>query len=127
MLRGNSEFPILFYSVKGVQQEQNSSYFNLDEQTYVVKLIQSLLSTKIRDSDGQLTRDVKESEIGVVSAYRKQVNDLDRIFKTKGWSDITVGTAETFQGKEKLVMIISTVRSDGRLGFLANYRVMLPL
>lgn len=41
--------------------------------------------------------------------------------------DVTVGTAEIFQGKEKPIMIISTVRSDGKLGFVAEERVSIIL
>lgn len=41
-----------------------------------------------------------------------------------GYGDITVGTAEAFQGQEKAVIIVSTVRSGGsRLGFVNNARV----
>lgn len=40
------------------------------------------------------------------------------------FDEITIGTAEAFQGQEKPVMIVSTVRSGGnRLGFVNNARV----
>lgn len=38
-------------------------------------------------------------------------------------SGITVGTTETFQGQERTVIIISTMRTDNRLGFVADRRV----
>lgn len=43
----------------------------------------------------------------------------------EGINDITVGTAEIFQGKEKPVIILSTVRSAGELGFVSDPRVSL--
>jgi helicase MOV-10 len=52
--------------------------------------------------------------------------------KEKGWEDVEVGTTETYQGREKRVILISTVRSKRnlldydskfQLGFVANPKV----
>lgn len=55
----------------------------------------------------------EKSSIGVLSPYRDQVNYLTRLLATKLKSkilqdhDITVGTAHTFQGDERDVMLLS--------------------
>lgn len=114
-LRENPDFPIIFHTLKGNQQRHNTSYYNTDEKNYIVSIIDKLL----------LTPGLRTCDIGVVSPYDKQVQILSQTFVQRGWNDITVGSAETFQGQERLAMIVSTVRSDGNLGFLGNYRVSL--
>lgn len=49
---------------------------------------------------------------------------ISQVCRGRKWNDITVGTAETFQGKEKPVMIVSTVRAGGKyLGFVNDPQV----
>lgn len=67
----------------------------------------------------------KQSDIGVVSPYKLQCKTIARMCQREGINDITVGTAEIFQGKEKPVIILSTVRSAGELGFVSDPRVSL--
>lgn len=40
-----------------------------------------------------------------------------------GEDGITIGTAETFQGQEKPIIIITTVRNNENLGFVKDERV----
>lgn len=120
---GNDKFPIIFKTMKGAQKERNFSFFNVDEQICVLKLIEQLMKIEFKDDHGQFTRKLCESDIGVVSPYRKQCEDLSKALGERQLNKITVGTAENFQGQERLVIIISTVRSDGKLGFLKDKRV----
>lgn len=70
-------------------------------------------------------RRIEPSDIGIVTPYAKQSKILSQRCKSMDLNDITIGTAEIFQGKEKPVMIISTVRSNQRsLGFVADIRVI---
>ena len=63
-----------------------------------------------------------------------QVQKVRRALEGKRWSDVTVGSVEEFQGQERLVIVISTVRSSDahvpldyqfNLGFLRNPKVCL--
>ena len=75
---------------------------------------------------------VEQDEIGIIAPYIRQVYKLKARLKENNWENIEVGTTETFQGREKRVILISTVRSnrnlldfDGKysLGFVANAKV----
>lgn len=71
--------------------------------------------------NGQLLND---SDIGVVCPYRPQTDMMRDLLSRNGFDKITVGTAEIFQGQERLVIIISTVRSNGKLSkFVKDERV----
>ena len=89
-------------------------------------------------------------EIGVISPYRRQVEKIkslmNRRFQNSGgksvggngryiegipenWKEVTVGSTEEFQGQERRIIIITTVRSQPdllqhdfkhKLGFLKN-------
>lgn len=79
------------------------SYFS-ESDRFVFKIssfVRKLLNNKVREED-----------IGVISPYHAQVIRLKENFnRMKG---IQVGTVEAFQGAEKLVIIISAVRTRGR-------------
>lgn len=69
--------------------------------------------------------------IGIVSPYSAQCRKLKARLKAE-FSEIhdgiTIGTAESLQGQERTIIIISTVRSNGNLGpFAADERVIVLL
>lgn len=103
----------------------SSFYFSLAnsiEIKVVMNYIRSLLASKLMIQ--QQSRALEQSDIGVVTPYKKQCKRIAQACRIKKFSDITIGTAETFQGKEKPVMIISTVRCDRKsLGFVNDPRV----
>jgi hypothetical protein len=64
--------------------------------------------------------------VGVVSPYREQVVYLDSKLTTKDeWKnilDVEVQSVDGFQGGEKDIIIISTVRTGKKIGFLSDDR-----
>lgn len=48
---------------------------------------------------------IKQSDIGVVAPYKLQCKLLANACRQNGFNDITVGTAEIFQGQERPVMV----------------------
>lgn len=121
--------PLLFHGVcgKDMRECNNPSYFNPDEVRIVVDYVISLLDGK----NGVRTK-VRESDIGIVSPYRKQVLKIRSLLEKRGHKEVSVGSTEEFQGQERLVIIVTTVRSNRNLvqgdvrhnlGFLQNPKV----
>ncbi|GAQ77983.1 RNA helixase SDE3 [Klebsormidium nitens] len=121
-LPNRDEFPILFHGVEGRDEREGNSpsWFNPTEVSQVVKYVTQLIENR---GARVLARD-----IGVISPYRKQVQKIDKQLTVKH-PGVKVGSVEQFQGREKRVIIISTVRSSAEhiesdlkhnLGFLRN-------
>ena len=120
--------PLFFSGMVGKDMREGSSpsWFNPDEVVAVVKLVQKLLKPRAMGRGGV---PLKAEHIGVITPYNKQVQRLrDRLVKAD-LSAVKVGSTEMFQGQERRVIIISTVRSSEdfvgfdvrhKLGFLDN-------
>lgn len=92
--------------------------FNQKEVEIVIDYIKKLLA-----NDGTSKKAIAQSDIGVVTPYKLQCKFIARACRRNNFNNITVGTAEVFQGQERPVMIVSTVRTGGTLGFLKDPRV----
>ncbi|PPQ70505.1 hypothetical protein CVT24_013275 [Panaeolus cyanescens] len=122
------QFPIIFHGIMGkdLREASSPSFFNIDEASQVKKYITTLLAN-------QKNR-LKAEHIGVITPYHAQrCKILDLLHKDIKTRDIKVGTVEEFQGQERRVIIISTVRSNRdfiaadirrSLGFVADQRRM---
>lgn len=64
-------------------------------------------------------------DIGIVSPYKKQCSLIKEELTNNAFGSVDVGTAEIFQGSERRIIIISTVRTGGDLGFVKNTKVIL--
>ncbi|XP_065863274.1 probable RNA helicase SDE3 [Euphorbia lathyris] len=117
------DFPVLFFGIQGCDEREgnNPSWFNRIEASKVVEVVNKLIA------EGNL----EEVDIGVITPYRQQVLKLKKTFDDLDMPDIKVGSVEQFQGQEKRVIVISTVRSTVKhkeidkvycLGFLSNHR-----
>ncbi|KAE8670329.1 putative RNA helicase SDE3 [Hibiscus syriacus] len=119
----NKEYPVFFFGIQGCDEREgsNPSWFNRIEASKVVQIVNSLIATGI----------LSQEDIGIITPYRQQVLKLQKAFESLDTQDIKVGTVEQFQGQERKVIIISTVRSTIKhnefdrihcLGFLSNPR-----
>ncbi|XP_019113691.2 putative helicase mov-10-B.1 [Larimichthys crocea] len=127
-------FPVIFHGVVGKdEREANSpSFFNVSEIEVVVDYLTKLIETQGKKGLPKLSA----KDIGIIAPYRKQVEKIQKALRSvsalKKLSDLTelkVGSVEEFQGQERRIIVVSTVRSsinyvkmdkDFSLGFLTN-------
>ncbi|XP_074833526.1 helicase MOV-10 isoform X1 [Carettochelys insculpta] len=128
-------FPVIFHGVSGEDQREGNSpsFFNVQEIDVLVTYLKKLLQ-----SQGKRGRSrVSPKEIGIISPYRKQVEKIRLAITQKDpelkqlpdIKKLKVGSVEEFQGQERRVLLVSTVRSGAeylsvdekfKLGFLKN-------
>ncbi|XP_071494545.1 uncharacterized protein [Diadema antillarum] len=110
-----SDLPTLcFFNVSHGQEKsaRDGSYFNDAEASFVVFLI-----------GGLIEMGVAPSEVGVITLYKAQVNQISMLLQTsrlgneKGFKAIQISTVDAFQGGEKAIIILSCVRTQ-RVGFI---------
>lgn len=71
-------------------------------------------------------RIISQTDIGVVTPYKAQCRQITQSCRVLKFNKITIGTAEIFQGQEKPIMIVSTVRCGTQgLGFVHDKRVRI--
>lgn len=115
----NRRCPLIFYPVDGKMKrdEITSSMSNEAEARQVMFYVKDLLENGING------KPIQQSDIGIVSPYARQVMFLRMLCRCKEWTDIEIGSAEQYQGREKAIIIISTVRSGcGTIGFLSDVK-----
>ena len=116
----NKKEPIVFHGVRGenLQEEDSPSWFNAVEALQVVFYLRDLIQNR-----------VDPEEIGIIAPYRKQVIKLNLMaghcFNTLNFSKaekiralmisfglepVKIGSVEEFQGQERPVIILTTVR-----------------
>jgi helicase MOV-10 len=116
-------FPILFHSVHGenLREANSPSWFNPQEAAEVANYVDLLIN--------QTKAGLKPEEIGVITPYNRQAHKIGTALRFKGIHGVKVGSVETFQGQERRVIVISTVRAENdllefdrkyNLGFVAN-------
>ncbi|CAE6520072.1 unnamed protein product [Rhizoctonia solani] len=122
---GRTGFPIIFENIAGqdMREASSPSWYNPMEVSRVkdyVRMLRDLRRPHISTTD-----------IGVIAPYNQQVQHIRRILRGSNGEGIKVGSVEEFQGQERKVIIVSTVRSSAQevefdlrhtLGFVANDR-----
>jgi helicase MOV-10 len=117
----NAKFPIIFKHVSGkmVQKGISRSYLNWKEIRSVTTYLKKLLKVEINGEK------ITEKSIGIISPYSMQVHTIKEMCKRNKWNDLEIGSSEEFQGREKPIIILSTVRTNkSTVGFLSNFRRM---
>nr|XP_016996751.2 putative helicase MOV-10 [Drosophila takahashii] len=115
----NPLFPIIFQATHGVtkrEQHSTSSYNQLEAQVlcwYVKRLMSDGLGR------GKI---VKQEDIGIVAPYTAQGKLITQLLQSQGHPNVEVGSVETYQGREKPIIIASLVRSFANMGFMRNPR-----
>lgn len=117
----NCNFPLIFDSVDGKCRKEHggTSYFNEEEVLAAVSWVQKFIGITWKG------RQIGQHDIGVVTPYKKQCQLIREDLWTYGCDGVTVGSAEIFQGQERRIMVISTVRNGNDLGFVNDSQVRL--
>lgn len=108
-LSGGNPTGVYFQRVKGYSKRgQSNSWSNAEEAKKIVKIFHSLLDNG-----------VPAAEIGIITPYTDQVNLIKNKIKI---SSVGIGSVDSFQGQERNVIIVSTVRSfKGKgIGFVGD-------
>jgi helicase MOV-10 len=110
----NQNFPIIFHATRSPSKGVGKSQMNEGEIEIVLDYLYDLLTNGVNG------KAVDETDVGIISPYRAQ---RDRIVDHPDfdYQNVEVGTVDSFQGREKKIVILSTVQSQTRnIGFLSN-------
>lgn len=116
--------PVCFIPVTSEEAYEGNSYTNMAE----AKCVQQVLQAVIEHGD------ISENNIGVITPYAAQARLLRKFLgitrsgqsQKHGHMGIEVSSVDGFQGREKDLIVVSTVRAnaDGKVGFLGDARRM---
>ena len=107
MTRRPDTIGIKSVELRKVNGKRQKAGYNTEEADAIIAEINKIARAEAKKAPNE------KSSIGVLSPYRDQVNYLTRTLATKLKSrvlqdhDVTVGTAHTFQGDERDVMLLS--------------------
>jgi len=107
------EDPMLFVDTSSVDEDGER---HLKDSKSIINEIEAEIAIKL--ANDYLKIGLTEDDIGIISPYADQV----KIIQEK--TPVEVKTVDGFQGREKEIIIISTVRSNenGNIGFLRDLR-----
>jgi senataxin len=134
-VKGKSVFKSFMFFNLATSRDQNAasqSKINPEEAKFCSNLLISLF-----EQSQLMTSDIGLGSIGIITPYSEQIRLLKSeinkaktsIFRTRKSNlnlDIEINTVDGFQGKEKDIIFISTVRGNdsGSIGFLSDTRRM---
>ncbi|EJW02168.1 hypothetical protein EDEG_03389 [Edhazardia aedis USNM 41457] len=106
---------ISFINIQGTEKQgDTNSFYNVKEEKAIVRIV-NYLASKIH----------LNKNIGIISPYKKQIlhiiEEYRKICKANLTDLVEINTVDAFQGQEKDIIILSTVRSE-KLGFVLDIR-----
>uniref|UniRef100_T1DQJ2 RNA helicase n=1 Tax=Anopheles aquasalis TaxID=42839 RepID=T1DQJ2_ANOAQ len=118
--RETPDYGLFFFGVDGTNKQapDSPSWFNNAEACTVLRVVQKLF-----------LKGYEIQDIGIITPYLMQIRTIRRLFDTASLDAPKIGTVEDFQGQERRIIILSTVRSSSALlsydiramlGFVAN-------
>ncbi|CAK9056607.1 unnamed protein product [Durusdinium trenchii] len=118
----NADVPVTFLPVAGREVSEGTSWTNSSEVQAVQELLKSLLAWD----------DISAQEVGIITPYAAQARLLRRTLgcpppgkrMAPGSLNMEVSSVDGFQGREKDVIIVTTVRANaaGKVGFVGDTR-----
>ena len=109
----HEEEALLFIDTSDVDREGET---HLKDSKSIINNLEAKTSASI--AGDYINAGIDEDDIGIISPYADQVKIIQEM------TPVEVKTVDGFQGREKEIIIISTVRSndDGNIGFLKDLR-----
>jgi len=99
--------PIDWIDVKGVEEkETGSGYSSLNK--LEAKTCVEFVKWALERADGELIAD----DIAIITLYSAQVDCISAVLLESGLKDVTVGTVDKWQGGERKLVVVSTVRTS---------------
>jgi hypothetical protein len=115
--------PFVFFDLQVGSQRGGRSLSNPEEARFISKLLDLLRDTyqpKTDEGDNELLSTWSKL-IGVITPYQEQRSVLSQ--QLSQFPGMDIGTVDGFQGREKDIIVLSTVRSHQHgIGFLADVR-----
>lgn len=94
---------VYFQRVKGIcESGESTSWKNAEEANAITDIFNSLIQCGVSVSD-----------IGIITPYLDQVKLIQESIDSKS---VVIGSVDSFQGQERNVILVSTVRSDSKSG-----------
>lgn len=101
----DSEKPLTWVDVNGTEEKEEGmgkSTLNKCEASTCLEVIKWIMKT---------AKAVTQNDIAVIAGYAAQVTHMEAMLQQEGLKDVSTGTIDKWQGGEKKIVIISTVRT----------------
>lgn len=123
--------PILFIDDKTEEENKDNKISNKGQIDIVTNIINYINSNNINYKDDDKDKEMIKLEmenIGIICTYKEQVNILKQ--KLDNYPKLEIASVDSYQGKEKDLIIFSTVRSSNKskfddkskIGFMKDFR-----
>ena len=105
----NKDIPSFFYNYNSLETKKINSYKNTKEIELIIQIVYRLTKAGVLPKD-----------IGIITPYNAQKYELINKFDEEKYCDMRIESVDGFQGMEKNIIILSTVRNNikGEIGFL---------